>query len=86
MNEVIFKGNINFWLDNTPNVYVNADIEFEIPKLNEALEHYNVTEKGLQELINNESYFLQEVLMEQFYINILELEYKGWENYMYEVY
>lgn len=85
MNEAIFKGNINFWLDNTPNIYVNADIEFEIPKLSEALDHYNVTEKGLQELIDNESYFLQEVLMERFYINILELEYKGWENYMYEV-
>lgn len=83
MSETIFKGNINFWLDNTPNIYVNADIEFEVPS--EALDHYNVTEKGLQELIDNESDFLQEVLMEQFYINILDLEYKGWENYMYEI-
>ena len=82
-NTEVFKGNINFWLDNQPNVYINTDVEFTIPKIEDCLIEYDCDIAELQEKIND-STFLQETLMEKFQINIMKLDYKYWENYNYE--
>ena len=74
----VFYGSINFWLDNQPNVYINTDVEFTIPEIEDCLIEYDCDITELQEKIND-SAFLQETLMEQFQINIMKLDYRYWE-------
>lgn len=74
-----FNSLIHLENENVINFYVLAQVEFDIPYLNDALEFFETDTAGLQEMFNDKSFF--EEFTSNYHVNITQLEYLSWDNH-----